>query len=597
MKQQMKWTIGLFVLSIFFVQCRKSIYNNPGLNAGTEVTTTLCGLVVDENGVPIDKALVQCNGKNCMTTNKGIFILNKVTAFENKTDINISKDGFFKSHRTILVKNGQTPFTKVVMLKKDLSQLFDAGNGGTVTFGNQLSFNFPAQSLMYKSSGISYSGQAEIVVKYIDPTTNNGLLSMPGNLMGIDSNESQKVLTSYGMFVAELYDLAGNQLQIKANEKVQMSMEIPSGMRSSASPLIPLWYFDENKEIWVEEGSATRNGNRYVGDIGHFSFWNCDAPNGFIKLEMTLVDQNNFPLSGVLVFLTDLSTNSKSPGTTDSKGWVGGMVPANANLKMEIFTPDICGQVPISVTTFNTNSIDQNLGNVVVSIAGANSCRITGKLVNCNQATVNNGMVYFEELDGVVFTNQTGNFAITLPCTPPSAITLFCHDLSNNQYDSTTVTAVSGTNDFGNLNACGLYGKFFNITVKKVNSLDSFKYSYISPKDMLWCNRADNEPFVNMFLIGPIDAVAGNLMLHVYPPITLGQFNVTSALAYDFTGPENIFAEEFFDIAHTGKMTITSNSPFPGDITGYYEIIMNGLTSNQEYKVYGDFRLPKLKDF
>ncbi|MBK8144299.1 MAG: hypothetical protein IPK62_04490 [Bacteroidetes bacterium] len=100
-----------------------------------------------------------------------------------------------------------------------------------------------------------------------------------------------------------------------------------------------------------------------------------------------------------------------------------------------------------------------------------------------------------------------------------------------------------------------------------------------------------------MFLIGPIDAVAGNLMLHVYPPITLGQFNVTSALAYDFTGPENIFAEEFFDIAHTGKMTITSNSPFPGDITGYYEIIMNGLTSNQEYKVYGDFRLPKLKDF
>lgn len=84
MKQQMKCTIGLFVLSIFFVQCRKSIYNNPGLNAGTEVTTTLCGLVVDENGVPIDKRLVQCNGKNCMTTNKGISFLIRLLLLKTK---------------------------------------------------------------------------------------------------------------------------------------------------------------------------------------------------------------------------------------------------------------------------------------------------------------------------------------------------------------------------------------------------------------------------------------------------------------------------------------------------------------------------------
>ncbi len=597
MKQFKLCTIGFLAFSLFFIQCRKTQNIGSNLDTGNQVTTTICGLVLDENRLPIENAFVQCNGKNTMTTEKGIFILNQVSAFENKTDIDITKSGYFKSYKTILVKNGQQQFIKTILLKKDNSQFFDAGSGGNVSFGNQLSFNFPANALIYKSSGISYSGQAEIVVKYIEPTTNNGLLSMPGNLMGIDSNQSQKVLASYGMFVAEIYDQAGSLLQVKANEKVQMSIEIPSGMLSSASPSIPLWYFDENKEIWVEEGSATRNGNRYVGDIGHFSFWNCDAPNGFIKLEMTLVDQNNFPLSGVLVFLTNLSTNSKSPGTTDSKGWVGGMVPANSNLKMEIFTPDICGQVPISVTTFNTSSIDQNLGNVVVSIVGPNSCRITGKLINCNQATVTDGMVYLEELEGVVFTNQTGNFAITLPCTPPSAITLFCHDLKNNQYDSTTVNVSSGINDFGNLIACGLYGKFFNITIKKANTLDSFSHTYLGQKDTLGCLRADTPPYVNMFLIGGLGAAEHFLLLHVYETITLGTYDFTSAMAYNFPGPENIFAEEFYDKAHTGKMTITSNSHFPGDITGYYEIIMNGLTSNQEYKVYGDFRLPKTEDF
>ena len=42
---------------------------------------------------------------------------------------------------------------------------------------------------------------------------------------------------------------------------------------------MPLWYFDEQKGMWVEEGVATKQGNQYVGTVNHFTDWNCDIPS------------------------------------------------------------------------------------------------------------------------------------------------------------------------------------------------------------------------------------------------------------------------------------------------------------------------------
>lgn len=134
-----------------------------------------------------------------------------------------------------------------------------------------------------------------------------------------------------------LNDLAGNQMQIKANEKVQMSMEIPSGMLFLLRHLFRCGILMRIRKFGLRR-VVRHEMEKSMSGIGHFSFWNCDAPNGFIKLEMTLVDQNNFPLSGVLVFLHPSLNKFKISGDNRLKrlGWWYGTCQCT-NLKMANF--------------------------------------------------------------------------------------------------------------------------------------------------------------------------------------------------------------------------------------------------------------------
>ncbi|MER3463504.1 MAG: hypothetical protein C4329_02890, partial [Chitinophagaceae bacterium] len=45
---------------------------------------------------------------------------------------------------------------------------------------------------------------------------------------------------------------------------------------------------DETSGIWKEESTATKQGNVYVGDVKHFSFWNCYVSANAVILSMTL---------------------------------------------------------------------------------------------------------------------------------------------------------------------------------------------------------------------------------------------------------------------------------------------------------------------
>ena len=43
-----------------------------------------------------------------------------------------------------------------------------------------------------------------------------------------------------------------------------------------APETINLWYFDEENGYWKEEGQAIKDGNKYVAEVTHFTWWNCD---------------------------------------------------------------------------------------------------------------------------------------------------------------------------------------------------------------------------------------------------------------------------------------------------------------------------------
>jgi hypothetical protein len=99
---------------------------------------------------------------------------------------------------------------------------------------------------------------------------------MPGALTGLDQSGAKVALGSLGMLAVELQSDNGEVLKIASGKTVEMQLAIPDEQLGKAPSTIPLWYFDDALGLWVHEGQATRQGNAYVAELPHFSYWNCD---------------------------------------------------------------------------------------------------------------------------------------------------------------------------------------------------------------------------------------------------------------------------------------------------------------------------------
>ncbi|HML59186.1 MAG TPA: hypothetical protein PKA85_12505, partial [Ferruginibacter sp.] len=129
----------------------------------------------------------------------------------------------------------------------------------------------------------------------------------------------------------------GEKLQIANGKKSKLTFPLPATMSGSAPASIPLWYFDEDKGLWVEEGAATRVGNTYEGEVSHFSYWNCDIPANFVHFNVTVIDANGNPVPMAHVRIRSQSNPYNTRvGYTDSTGYTSGYIPANSDLVIEV---------------------------------------------------------------------------------------------------------------------------------------------------------------------------------------------------------------------------------------------------------------------
>ena len=354
MKQLFKTSMPIVLLfalgfSLQFLQsCRKS--SNDGIyipyNNSKTVVASIMGFVTDESGAIIEGATVTTSGYTTLSDANGYFHFDNITTPSHATTVLVSKGNtYFKGSRTIAVNANQKHVLKVSLIAKGIPGTFVAANGGSVSFANGLVLGFPAGGIVNQATGLTYNGQVYVYAHKIDPTTQTGLNTMPGDLRGVTANGGEeRLLQSFGMMVAELYSVDGQLLQIRPGSEATITLTVPTSLQATAPATIPLWYFDEAKGIWMEEGTAILTGGKYVGKVKHFSFWNCDTPAAAIDLEMTLVDQFGTPLSGYLVKLTKTTNNNSRKGTTNTAGWVGGLVYPSANMQMEVYAlSSICG--------------------------------------------------------------------------------------------------------------------------------------------------------------------------------------------------------------------------------------------------------------
>ncbi len=483
-KSMHRITLLIFTAALFF-SCQKNLdYESAGSTAppdlSTKIISTVSGFVTDENDAAVMGASVQF-GTSTITTDKyGYFEAKNAQVVKNAAVVSVNKTGYFKGIKTYIAAEGKSAFFRIKLIPKTTVGNINGSSGGTVSLANGLSIKLPAGSVVNAATNVAYTGTVNVAAFWISPTATDLPNIMPGDLRGINTDGSLKLLQTFGMTAVELTGTSGELLQIVNGQKATITLPIPSSLSATAPASIPLWYFDEANGLWKEQGSAVKTGSTYVGDVSHFSFWNCDVPSNYVQFNCTLKNSAGNPLAFTFVKITVVGTNNAAWGYTDSSGYVAGAVPNNANLLMEVFASYSC-TTPIYTQSFTTTNVNISLGIITIPTAN-NMATLSGTVTNCASTPVTNGYIILKE--GSVFIryplNNTGAYSFSkIFCSFPQSVTLIGEDITNAQQSSNVnFVVIAGINTVGNIQACGITTQqFISYTI------NGTPYSFTAPVD------------------------------------------------------------------------------------------------------------------
>jgi hypothetical protein len=520
---------------------------NPPLPA-SPITATVQGVVFDENNQPVLGAAINAGNKTATTDAKGFFRITNAALDKNASVVIVDKNGYFKAYRTFQATSGAN-LVVIKLIKIELIGTI-SNSGGNVTLANGSSIALPANAVVKKAGG-AYSGSVNVYASYIDPTKNDIAQTIPGSYMADDKNGRRVTLKSYGMLAVELETTSGEKLQIAEGKTAQLTAPIPASLSSTAPATIALWYVDEQTGIWKEQGTATKTGNNYVGNVSHFTFWNYDASFPAINLSFTLKSPSGDPLAFTDVWITRLAGGGGAHGYTDSLGRVSGLVPSNENLLMEVYSWGNCGGV---IYTQNIGPFSQNtsLGDITVT-ASNNIVTITGKLLNCSGQPVTNGtaILNYEYYPRYLSTNNTGDFSTSfIKCSNnSSSFTLLGIDNTTQQQGATATYTITGsTVNVGNILACGnsaaqfitytLDGTPYSMTSSDPNNLFSASLQNYNGTNYNWLNGNNNSNYNRVYLNFNSNAMTAG----TYPLLYL---NIQTHYAGTFTAPSSVTVTNF----------------------------------------------------
>ena len=417
---------------------------------GNDVNRNFIGRIVNKDNQALASTIITIGNVSTQTDLNGMFVMENVTVKENFAYIKASLPGYFDGSRSVIPIDGENRID--IMLKEKFSVVREAGEAFVLEYGF---YSIEFSGDFEREDGSPYAGSVNIAFNYLSPADENLNDFMPGMLLGQGITGEANILETYGMLTVELTGANNEKLQIASDS--ELKFPIADEQLSSAPSTIPLWYFDEEKGYWIEEGEATRVGDQYVGTVSHFTPWNVDIPLPLAKIDLTVLDQNNLPLLGIHVYALAGEEMFPRIFTTNQDGKVCGFVPANESITIE--TIGFCGESLTSITVGpfmedSTNVIPP----IIITEMMATLVEITGTLMQCDSSNVTNGYVLLDnsEQDPAFYTVTNGNFNFnTFICNGATTFTLEGYDFDNSQSTGeNTYTFVEPITNLGSLMTC-----------------------------------------------------------------------------------------------------------------------------------------------
>lgn len=392
--------------------------NPPELVEGRMEDIALSGIVRDASGTPIEGVSIVSGSSAATTNTDGFFEFDQiqvVSAQNDRSVVRFSKAGYFDVVRSMDADDAEGASWEVVMCKKENNDFtsiktYSSSSDQTLQAG-EMKIDMPQDGYKVDGTGAGYTGKVKSEMVYLDPNNDRFSEMMPGgDLAAVRSDNSSAQLVSYGMTDLNMYAENGDKLQLKDGSKAKLTFPIPAGMGENPPASIPLWSFNEKTGLWEEEGSATLQGNVYVGEVSHFSWVNLDYPEkqgtvyGYVK------DDTGKVLPGVRLSIGQLLASTVSK----SDGYYSHEVPANTDFSItvkDLYYGGINQNVSVKVSALSpgeSRKVDITLPHLV---------RVYGKVMNERGDGIRSSVwVQTDKAKTEVLqTDKDGNFNVYVP--------------------------------------------------------------------------------------------------------------------------------------------------------------------------------------
>ncbi|MCY0975723.1 hypothetical protein PGH12_14470 [Chryseobacterium wangxinyae] len=474
---------SLILILMILVSCKSDSFidlenqqqgsEETNFNFGNSAQRNFNGLVLSTNGSPVSGATVTIGSATAQTNFKGIFVIKNADVKENFAYVKVTKAGFVNGSRTLVPTTGSNRIN-IMMIPATNTATIATGTTATVSLPNGTKVKFDGS--FKDANGNAYSGSVNVAMFHLKSSDQYLNELMPGSFLANNTAGNARVMETYGMLHVQLTGASGQNLQIANGHTAEMTMAIDAAQTSTSPATIPLWSFEETTGIWQEDGSATKVGNAYVGNVSHFSWWNCDVQFPQSILKVTVKNSAGAPMINSLVTLKRASQTYESYGYTDNVGTVSGIIPANEMLVLKVY--DVCNTVVytsnVAPVTAGTTMV---LPDIVVTTTG-NQYTIQGNIKTCANTEVTDGYAilrlptstnYFQ-FQSVPLSN-TGNFSFTAySCAANTQMILEGYDYTNlKTTGDISFIANSPVMNFNNLVACNAVNEFISYKIDNQN--------------------------------------------------------------------------------------------------------------------------------
>ena len=316
---------------------------------------TLRGMVYNTAGGGISDVEITAGGTSGTSDNLGFFTLEDVDA-DSTLNVYARKPGLSTGHRQVDLRGGDVAFAQLTLATMQTRTLSNAASGGRVDGADGVSITFPEASIR-DSGGAVVDG--DVSVQYALLNDSSRIAAAPGGMIaGTGDDEVQ--LESWGMVEVRLSQ-GGEEVALDGTAALELPM---SASAFGNGDSVGLYQFNEGLGRWVLDGTGTVQDGKFIADVDHFSWWNCDEP---------LSDKNC--LSGRLVTpaldgiagasVSSVGTDYLSSGwaTTDEDGNFCITVKRGSGNRLSAFFADDMGIYNwVRDVTANSNATECSLG-------------------------------------------------------------------------------------------------------------------------------------------------------------------------------------------------------------------------------------------